>query len=76
MRQLIDSYGKLYLNHRNNIMFIFKFISPYIYSLYGIKANHGITMFIASKKSYLQMKEFYALLTKRVNFLKLNPYFE
>ena len=56
MAELIEVYGKLYLNRRNNIMFIFKFISPYIYSLHGFYANHGLPMFISSKKSYLEMK--------------------
>lgn len=46
-------YEKLYLNKRNDIMFIFKFVSPYISSFYYIKANHGIAMFILSKKAYI-----------------------
>lgn len=56
-------------------MFIFKFVSPYVYSLNAIKANHGITMFILSKKAFLEMKEFYNHLIKKNNFLNLDPFF-
>ena len=45
-------YEKEYLNRRNNIMFIFKHVTPYIYNLYTLNANHGITLFIISKKAY------------------------
>jgi hypothetical protein len=56
-------------------MFIFKYVTPYIYSLYDINANHGITLFVISKKAYHDMKQFNASLRSRSNFLKLNPYF-
>lgn len=55
----IQRYSKIYLNRRNNIMFIFKFVTPYVYNLFNINANHGITLFIVSKKAYIDMKEFY-----------------
>lgn len=57
-------------------MFIFKFVTPYIYNLYNIKANHGITLFIISKKAYHDMKTFFNLVNLRTNFFKLNPYFD
>lgn len=38
-------------------MFIFKFVSPFIPSFYNIKANHGIAMFILSKKAYIDIKK-------------------
>jgi len=41
---------------RNEIMFIFKYIAPYVFGLSEIKANHGISMFIMSKKSLLDMQ--------------------
>lgn len=40
-------------------MFVFKFVSPYVPSFHQIKANHGIAMFILSKKAYLDIKDFY-----------------
>lgn len=57
-------------------MFIFKFVTPYIYNLFNIKANHGITLFILSKKAYHQMKNFHSYVKSKTNFLKLAPYFE
>jgi len=33
-------------------MFIFKFVTPHIYKLFQIKANHDITLFIITKKAY------------------------
>jgi hypothetical protein len=47
----------MYLHRRNDIMFVFKFISPFIPNFYNIKANHGIAMFILSKKAYLEIKK-------------------
>lgn len=40
-------------------MFIFKFVSPFVPNFYDINANHGISMFILSKKAYIDMKKFY-----------------
>lgn len=41
---------------RNDIMFIFKYIAPYVFGLSDIKANHAISMFIMTKKAYIDMK--------------------
>lgn len=71
----IQKYEKTYLNKRNNIMFIFKFVTPHINNLLNINANHQITLFILSKKAYHQMKELHQHLKNRVNFLKLAPHF-
>jgi hypothetical protein len=71
----IQKYEKLYLNKRNNIMFIFKFVTPYIYFVYNIKANHEITLFILCKKAYHQMKAFHHYVKARSNFMKLGAYF-
>lgn len=56
-------------------MFIFKFVTPYIYSIYNIRANHEITLFILCKKAYHQMKAFHHYVKSKSNFLKLAPYF-
>lgn len=37
-------------------MLMFKYIVPYIGSLYRIKATHEVTMFIMSKKAYIEIK--------------------
>lgn len=71
-----EKYEKQYLNKRNNIMFIFKYVTPYIYSFFSINANHGITLFVISKKAYHDMKKFLAYITSKTNFLKLDPYFK
>lgn len=52
------TYQKKYMNKRNNIMFIFKFVVPYMNIILKYKANHGIALFITSKKSYIDMKKF------------------
>lgn len=57
-------------------MFIFKYVTPYIYSFFKINANHGITLFVISKKAYHDMKKFLAFIKSKVNFLKLDPYFK
>ena len=38
---------------RNDIMFIFKFVCPFVPNFYNIKANHGIALFVMSKKAYV-----------------------
>lgn len=57
----------MYLRKRNDIMFIFKFISPFIPNFYNIKANHGIAMFILSKKAYLDMKKLHKDMSENKN---------
>lgn len=52
-----SDYEKIYVNKRNNIMFIFKFICPFANTLVKFKANHGIAFFITSKKAYIDMKK-------------------
>ena len=37
---------------------MFKFIAPYVSQFNFIKANHGVSLFIMSKKAYIEMKEF------------------
>ena len=39
-------------------MFIFKFVSPYVAYFGHIKANHGIALFIMSKKALIELKTF------------------
>lgn len=56
-------------------MFIFKFVTPYIYNLYKIKANHEINLFILSKKAYHDMKSFVHHVKNKTDFLKLGQYF-
>lgn len=58
-------------------MFIFKFVTPYIYNLYDINAsaNHAITLFIICKKAYHEMKHFVQYLNNQIDFLKLGPFF-
>lgn len=56
-------------------MFIYKFVTPYTYTIADINANHGITLFILSKNAYHQMKNFHSYVKGRTNFLKLSEYF-
>lgn len=56
-------------------MFIFKHVTPYIYNLYNLNANHGIALFVISKKAYHEMKQLNAYIRARQNFMNLNPYF-
>ena len=56
-------------------MFIFKFVTPYIFNIFHIKANHCIALFLLSKKAYHQMKNFHHYVKNRTNFLKIAPYF-
>lgn len=71
-----QKYQKQYLQRRNDIMFIFKFVTPFIPNFYNIKANHGITMFIVSKKAYLEMRKFYKDISEKKNVFLLAKYFE
>jgi len=52
-----NNYEKLYINKRNNIMFIFNYICPHTNTLVYFKANHGIALFITAKKAYIDMKK-------------------
>ena len=74
--EAFGKYEKLYLTKRNDIMFVFKFISPYIPKFYHVKANHGIALFIMSKKALLEMRGLLSNLLERRNIFKLKPLFE
>ena len=66
----------MYLHRRNDIMFVFKFISPFIPNFYNIKANHGLAMFILSKKAYLEKKKLCEDIINKKNIFNLHKYFE
>ena len=55
--EAFEKYEKAYIAKRNDCMFIFKFIAPYVQFFYNIKANHGIALFVMSKKAYLDLKK-------------------
>ena len=56
-------------------MFIFKYVTPYVYNFANINANHGITLFIVSKKAYQEMKTLNNNIRNKTNFMKFNSYF-
>jgi hypothetical protein len=58
-------------------MFVFKYIVPYILSIYkGIHANHLITLFILCKKAYQDLINYSKDLHMNTNFLSAVEYFE
>lgn len=71
-----EEFEKAYLDRRNDIYFVFKFIAPFISKFGNIKANHGISMFMVSKKAYIDMKAFSKNLQKKDNVFKFKNFFE
>ena len=57
-------------------MFIFKFVCPYVNTLVKFKANHGIALFITSKKAYIDMKKFLVDMRSQRNFYDINKYWK
>lgn len=57
-------------------MFVHKFVSPYVVNFYQIKANHGIALFIMSKKAYVDLKKLKNSMIERKNIFKFPKYFE
>lgn len=53
-------------------MFIFKFICPHSNTLVKFQANHGIALFITSKKAYIDMKNLISDLKKNNNIFKID----
>jgi hypothetical protein len=75
--ETIRKYENRYLHKRNDLMFIFKFVSPFIHNFGNINGgNHAIAMFITSKKSLIEMRKFYNDVLSRKNIFKLQKYFE
>ena len=74
MEDVFGAYSKAYFMKRNDIMFIFKYIAPFIFGLGEIKANHGRSMFIMTKKAYVDIKEFYVHVEKKYNCFKFNKF--
>ena len=56
-------------------MFVFKFITPYVMNFHQIKANHGIALFIMSKKAYLDLRQLYNSMKEKRNIFKFPKYF-
>ena len=52
-------------------MFITKFICPNVNKLIKIKANHGIALFIMSKKAYIDCKYLKNQLIEKKNIFSL-----
>lgn len=69
-------FEKAYLNRRNDYMFVHKFVSPYVTYFNHIKANHGIALFIMSKKAFLDIRQLGADMKARKNIFKFHQYFE
>lgn len=65
----------LYHSRKNNIMFIFKFVTPYIHSFYHLKINHDITLFLMCKQAYIQMLQFSKDIENKVNIFNEQKYF-
>ena len=55
--EAFQKYEKAYVKKRNDNMFVFKFVAPYVANFYNIKANHGIALFVMSKKSYVDLNQ-------------------
>lgn len=53
-------------------MFIFKFVCPHANTLVKFKANHGIALFITSKKAYIDMKNLVNDLKKINNIFNID----
>ena len=64
-------YHGFYINKRNGLMFITKFICPNVNKLITIKANHGIALFIMSKKAYIDCKYLKNQLIEKKNIFSL-----
>lgn len=72
----IEEYSQLYLRRRNSIMLIYKFICPYFFSLWELKTDHYVPIFVLAKNSYKELKELFGHLVCKKNFLKLEPNFD
>ena len=57
-------------------MLVFKYIVPYVIDLGHVKANHGITLFIMSKKSLIDLKIFHRNLVDKKNMFNFQSHFE
>lgn len=57
-------------------MFVFKFIAPYVTNFHNIKANHGISLFVMSKKAYIDLNQLYKDMLAKKNIFHFNKYFE
>ena len=68
-------YEKAYINRRNDNMFVFKFIAPYVTNFNNIKANHGIALFMMSKKAYMDLNKMKKDMHNRANIFGFHKYF-
>lgn len=69
-------YEKAYIKKRNDNMFVFKFIAPYVTNFYNIKANHGIALFVMSKKAYIDLNQFKKDMMARKDIFGFKRFFE
>ena len=57
-------------------MFVFKFIAPYVTNFQNIKANHGIALFMMSKKAYIDLNKMSKDMQYKSNIFGFHKYFE
>ena len=67
----IEDYKSKYLNRRNNIIFAFKYIVPYIHRFFKLPVVHANYLFIICKKTYQEIKIFSEAVFKKENIFKL-----
>lgn len=57
-------------------MFVFKFVAPYVANFYNIKANHGIALFVMSKKAYVDLNQLKKDMMSKKDIFNLKKFFE
>ena len=57
--EIKERFDSLYVGRRNDLMFFYEFIEPYIKRVSYLRVNHATAGFILGKKSYQDMVKFH-----------------
>ena len=71
-----EELEKLYLDRRNDIYFVFKFIIPHLQQFKDMKANHNVALFLLAKRSFLDMSIFLRAVKNNENIFKQKHFFK
>lgn len=65
----------MYLNRTNNIMFVFKYIIPYVQLLSNLPVIHANYLYILCKYTYFELKQLRDAVTSREDIFKVGELF-
>lgn len=76
METAINQYKDIYMNHRNKIAFVMKYLFPNACYIQKLQIKHADYLFTLCKCTYKKLKQLEIQTKDRVNFLGLKEFYD